>query len=187
MTTAEAFKELSSHMIKGLMFHEQMTDYFSFLNLHGYEACHEYHAILERAGYRRLHRFYMETYGRLIDEGKPEDPAVIPATWYRYSREEVDTKTKRQAVRESIEKWVQWEGDTRNIAMNISRELEKAGDEVAARYVLDIAEDAAKELRWAKKTHINLASVDYDMVYILDQQDYLHDWYRKAIKKACRS
>ena len=40
MTVDEIFSKLSGHMIKGLMIHDQMSDYYDFLSLRGYKRCH---------------------------------------------------------------------------------------------------------------------------------------------------
>ena len=183
MTVEEIFKKLSAHMIKGFMFHEQMTDYFGFLNLHGYESCHHYHATKEYMAMRELHRFYLDHYGRLIEEDQISNPAVIPSSWYRYTKDQVDPKTKRQGVKDAIERWVAWETEALDLATNMSRELNTINENVAAKFVLDMACDTAKELQWAKKKHIDFVAVDYDIGFIIGQQDHYHDWYKKAMKK----
>jgi hypothetical protein len=43
MAAEKIFIELNQHMLKGLMFHEELANYFSFLALEGYSYCHEYH------------------------------------------------------------------------------------------------------------------------------------------------
>ena len=47
MTVEEIFSKISQRMIGGLMFHEQMSNYYDFLNLRGYKKCHEYHYLEE--------------------------------------------------------------------------------------------------------------------------------------------
>lgn len=183
MTAEEIFTKLSAHAIKGFMIHEQLADYFDFLNLHGYKACHEYHARAEYLGLRKLHDFYINTYNRLIPKERIENPLIIPTNWYRYSRQDVDTKTKRQAVKDGIEQWITWETEARDLALAMSKELTVAGDHLAADFVMEYAKDAAKELRWAHKKQIDFIAADYNITFILGQQDHYHDWYKHEMKK----
>lgn len=59
MTVEEIFSKISAHMIEGMMFHEQMCNYYDFLGLHGYKRCHEYHYLCETIEHRKLERFYI--------------------------------------------------------------------------------------------------------------------------------
>ena len=54
MTYEEIFSNISAHMIKGIMFHAQMADYFDFLGLKGYKRLHEYHYFDESIMFRKL-------------------------------------------------------------------------------------------------------------------------------------
>ena len=37
------------------------------------------------------------------------NPQAIPDSWYRYTRQEVDTGTKKSSVKAGVERWVKWE------------------------------------------------------------------------------
>ena len=43
MTNEEIFNKLASHMIEGIMIHDEMSRAYSFLGLEGFKLCHEYH------------------------------------------------------------------------------------------------------------------------------------------------
>ena len=182
MTVEEIFSKLSSHMIKGLMLHDQMSDYYDFLSLRGYKRCHEYHYKKEMCGYRKLHRYYINHYGRLIEEQKIEDPESIPSTWYRYSRKEVDASTKRSAVRTGIEKWIAWEKETKDLYEMAYRELMKAEEEAAAIFLQEFICNVDCELKYAERKAIDLETVDYNMAYIVGEQTKLHDKYKRKMK-----
>lgn len=183
MTVDEIFKRISSHMVEGVMLHEQMADYYDFLNLHGYKRCHEYHMHCEMKQLRRLHRYYINHFNRLIEEEPSTNPDAIPASWYRYTRQDVDTNTKRQAVKTGIEKWVAWETTTKDLYENMYRELMELGEVAAAKKVSCLICDVDLELKWAQRRHINLLASDYSINYILGEQDRLHDHYLKKMRK----
>ena len=178
----EIFKTLSSHMVKGVMIHNQMADYYEFLNLHGYKRCHEYHGLCEMRLYRKLHRYYIDHYNKLIEEENIENPDVIPTSWHKYTRQEVDAGTKRNAVKAGIEKWVSWEQETKALYEKVYKELIETGDVAAAEFITCLICGADKELEWAQRTHIDLVTSDYSINYILGQQDHLHNWYKKKMR-----
>ena len=43
MTVEEIFGKIVQHQIKGLMIHEQLSNYYDFLGLSGYKRFHECH------------------------------------------------------------------------------------------------------------------------------------------------
>ena len=178
MTIEEIFGKISAHMVKGVMIHEQMSDYYDFLNLHGYKRCHEYHAKCEMKNMRHLHRYFINHFNRLIEETPIENPDVIPSSWYRYTRQEVDANTKRSAVKTGIEKWVAWEEETKDLYEKMYTEAMSIGEIAAAGKIMCYIREVDKELKWAQRTHIDLVTVDYDLGYIMGKQTYLHDKYK---------
>ena len=93
MTVDEIFAEISAHMIKGLMVHTQLADYYDFLGLSGYKRCHEYHALKESCEYRGINRYFINHYNRLVPENEIEDPNIIPDNWYKYRKKIYDYST----------------------------------------------------------------------------------------------
>ena len=78
MTVEEIFSELSAHMIQGLMVHDQMAAYYSFLTLKGYCRCHAYHYLKESDNYMKLNHYYHKHHDKLIKEKAVTDPKIIP-------------------------------------------------------------------------------------------------------------
>lgn len=182
MTVEDIFRKLSAHMIKGVMLHEQMANYYDFLNLHGYKRCHEYRTLEEMCGLRKLHRYYVNHYDRLIPEDKVDDPEAIPASWYKYARQDVDITTKKNAVRLGIDKWVEWEIETKDLYQKMYKELMDLGEVASANKIACWVVDVDKELKHANRKAITLKSVDYNLDYVCMEQDELHDKYKKKIK-----
>ena len=59
MIIDDIFSKIAAHMIKGLMVHEQLSNYYDFLGLRSYSNDHEEHYILESKSFRNLNRYYM--------------------------------------------------------------------------------------------------------------------------------
>ena len=182
MAVEDIYKDLSTHMIKGVMIHEQMADYYDFLSLRGYKRCHEYHMFSEMKMLRKLHRYCLNHYNRLIEEDNFENPDIIPSSWYRYTRQDVDANTKRNAVKSGIEKWVAWESDTKKLYEKSYHELMELGEVAAANELSCFVCDVDRELKCAQRKHLDLMSADYSMEYILFDQDMLHDKYKEKME-----
>lgn len=183
MNVDEIFMKLSEHAIRGVMFHENMTDYFDFLNLHGYKRMSEYHACCEMKGMRKLHTYYLNHYNKLIKESKFEGGGVIPEKWYQHTRQDVDMNTKRSAVKEGFTKWRDWEKETKKLYSDMYKELTELGEIASAMKVAEYVEDVDKELKWVERKLIELQSTDYSIQFIIDEQQFYHEFYKKKMSE----
>ena len=183
MTVEEIFKELSEHMIKGFMIHEKLANYYDFLSLKGYKRLHEYYYLEESCMYRKLCRYYINHYDKLIPESSFDDPEVIPVNWYRYSRHDVDVSSKRNAVKTGIAKWVDWEKETKKLYQNMYKELMDLGEVAAAQFIGEYVCAVDYELKKAERCQLNRVSTDYDIVSITQDQHDLHDKYKHKVKE----
>lgn len=169
MSVEQIFRELSAHVLEGVMFHVEMADYYTFLDLRKYAEEHEEHAKSEMTSYRCLCLYYMNHYNQFIEESQFANPGAIPQLWRTYKKQDIDSSAKKQAVKSGVEKWVAWETETKELYQRLYEELENYGDFTAARHVLDLASDVDYELAEAQHKQLALASVDYDLVYIMEQ------------------
>lgn len=181
MTVDEIFSAISAHFIKGMMLHDQMANYYDFLQLRGYKRCHEYHFKAESCNYRKLNRYYLNHYNKLIPESRVEDPKVIPENWYRYSRIDVDIDTKKNAIKNGMNKWVSWEKETKETLERMYGELLEMGEIATADFIMEFIKDVDCELKWAERKQLDLMSVNYDMTYILDKQKKMHDKFKSML------
>ena len=185
MTVEEIFSKLSAHMVKGLMIHSQMSEYYGFLGLKGYQECHKYHYFCENFNYRKLGEFYLSCYDKIIMEAPIENPHIIPETWFKYSKQDVNVNTRKSAIQAGMDKWIEWEKDTKKFYEQMYQELIKL-DEVDSAYKLaEYIEDVSEELMKAKEKMIELVSTDYDIVMIMDRQDEIYKKYKRKIKEIC--
>ena len=183
MTVEEIFSGLNAHMIKGMMIHEHLANYYDFLGLKGYKRCHEYHYLDESINHRKLNRYYINHFNKLIPESKIDDPDVIPDGWYRYTRQDVDSNTKRNAVKTGLEKWVMWERETKKLYERMYKELMDIDEVAAAMFVKGMICDVDCELKKAERYHLNKIATAYDIVDIIEEQKSKHDKYKKMMEK----
>jgi len=113
MTVEEVFTKLVNHMREGVMTHGEMARAYDFIGLEGFARMHDYHQCEEKQGYLCLLHYYSCHYHKLLKIEEIPLPKIIPETWYKYSTTDVDNGTKKGAVKELMEKWVQWERATK--------------------------------------------------------------------------
>lgn len=178
----EVFASINNHMLKGLMFHSQLADYFDFLNLHGLKRCQEYHFLLECSEMRGIHRYALNHINKLIMDSPVEDPQVIPTNWKNYTRMQVDNNTRKSAVKEAFEKWFEWESLTKNFYEQQFKILTENSKIAEANKVNQLICDVDQELKEVTRKMLEYKSVDYSLDYILYQQDELHEKYKEKTK-----
>lgn len=174
MSVENVFAEISEHMLKGLMFHEEMANYFAFLCLEGYSQCHEHHYREESKSYRKVTNYYISHYNQLIPKrGRLETPQLIPNTWYGHDRKDVDANIKRNAIREAFQSWVDWEKETKELYETKRSKLCEMKEVAAALFIDCFIKDVDNELKDAQTEMLNLMAINFDMPYIMGEQEEL--------------
>ena len=183
MELKEIYSGIVSHMIKGMMVHAQMADYYDFLGLQGYKRCHEYHFLKETCAYRGVSRYFINHHDMLIPDERIENPNVIPESWFNHKREDVDSSTKKNAIKAGLTKWVEWERDTKAFYQQMYQELINLGEIASACKVKELIVDVDCELKKAERYWLNKEAMSYDMPTIISEQKKKHDKYKKKCEK----
>lgn len=183
MTIEEIFSDLSKHMIEGLMAHSQLSDYFGFLGLEGYQASHKYHYFEENANYRRLSEYYLSHYNKIIFEKKTDNPSLIPESWYQYSKQDVNAQTRKNAIQTGFEKWIEWEKKTKELYGKYCYELISMKEVAAAEELKYYLMDVNKELSTAQQKYLALVANNFNISDILNEQDELLKTYKNKLKE----
>ena len=183
MTIEEVFSEISKHMIKGLMVHTQLADYFEFLGLCGYHKCHEYHYFEESKNFRELCSYYMKHVGKFITDSHIANPNIIPENWFKYNRSQVDASTRKAGVQAGFDKWIEWEKETKVLYQTMYQALVDIGEGAAAMVIQCYLEDVDEELASAQQKQLELKAIDYNISDIISEQACLYKKYIKKIEK----
>ena len=170
MEVKDIFSRLKTHMLEGMVFHDEMMRYFRFLGFDGYASFHHHQYNEETEGYHKLCKYYLDHYNFMIPYGDMERREVIPESWYRYNKKEVDASTKRTGVKNGIEKWVEWEEETKALYEEMCKELILMEEIASADFLKHYIKDVDEELSRADKKHITLETVGYDIGYIMADQ-----------------
>lgn len=170
MTVEEIFSKLIAHMREGVMFHRDMADAYDFLGLKKLRKCHNYHMEEEMRGCRRLMHYYVKHYRKLIVAESLTIKSVIPNNWYKYTSKDVDNATRKSALRELMEKWIDWEQETKALYQNMWRELTSIGEIAAANELSKYINNVSEELNAAQQELLEIEITNYDMVFVIDKQ-----------------
>lgn len=181
MTIDEIYSKTASHMIEGIRVHEQLANYYDFLNLHGYKRCHEYHYLCESKHFRKLNRYFVNHHEKLIPESKVENPEIIPASWYDYKREDVSSTDIRNAVKTGMEKWVSWERETKILYETMFKEAMTIGEVASAKKICKFIKCVDHELKMAERYMLKLKAIDYDLGFITSEQKWIHNKYKAKL------
>ena len=182
MTVEEVFTKLAIHMKEGVRMHQALAEAYNFLGLYGFAKCHTYHYMEELKGYECLLWYYSTRYHKLLDTTNVPMPDVIPNTWYKYNTMEVDVSTKRNSVKSMMEKWVQWERNTKKLYQDMYKELFEINEIAAANKINCYICDVDEELKHAEKKLIKLETLGYDIGNIISWQQPMYKKYKKRLK-----
>lgn len=175
------FSEINARMIAALMFHDQMSDYFDFLGMKGYKRLHEYQYFAESLERKKLNQYYINHHNKLIPDTYSGQVSVIPENWQSANRISVGKSTKQKGIDDGFNQYHEWESETKNLYEHYSSRLREMGAVTDAIVVEKLVEDVDKELKKLERIIIDLISSGYDMVYITESQQCLHDSYKKKL------
>ena len=72
---------------------------------------------------------------------------LIPDSWYKYKTIEVDGNTKKNAIKDLMTKWINWEIETKRLYESARKELYELNEVAAAleidKYIADVSEELA--------------------------------------------
>ena len=179
----EIFSRLKAHMLEGMVFHDQLSQYFDFLGLSGYAKQQEYHYASETMGYRKLINHFLNEYDMLIPNAQMNRPDVIPGNWYMYHGNDVDSPTKANAVRNGFEMWSDWETKTKSFYKEIYKLLTEEKEPESAHMVACLYMDTDEELSCVMEEHGMLDSIGYDLSTIASKQDEMYEKYKREIQE----
>ena len=179
----ETFNEISQRMIKGIMYHEQWADLFDFLNFRGFKRQQEYRFLKENAELRGVHRYTINHCNKLINDKTIDSVKEIPETWYNYTKLDVDNNIRKQYVKDIFKKWHTWETETKKFYEEKFKQLTDNGRIASANKVNELIKNVDKELKCLTRQVLEYQSVDWDLEYLMWQQDCIHDEYEEKEKQ----
>lgn len=183
MTINESMSIIISQMLGGVMFHAQLNQFFNFLGLEGYAECQKYRYYEESSSYMDLNNYYICHYNKFISDDRVENKTIIPSDWYNFTRFNVDDNIRKNAIKTAMEKWVQWEKETKTVFEQHYQNLVSLNEIAIAEKIAECVRHVDNELAKAQKTLLHLKAIDYNISDIIMEQEGLYSKYKKKIKE----
>ena len=165
----EVFTKISNRMLKGLMYHAQWADMFAFIGLNAYANKQNDNYYHESSKLRELHCAALRLCGKLIKDSG-EFVNEIPENWYDAKQTDVDPSTIKQATKGVLNKWLEWEKETKTFYEEQYKILFENNKIEESRCVKHLIRDVQEEIERVTAKILELKAVDYDMTYILEDQ-----------------
>lgn len=175
----EVYEKINTNMLTAIMFHEQVTDLFDFLSLHGFKRMHEYQYMSESIERRRLKRYVLNHHGKLLQDNVTEPVQIIPKDWYGFTRKDVTPQVRTQYIEKVFEDYCSWEKSSKKLYEECAKTLLNMGYMADFHRIMVIVEDVDCELKMLERLYLDLKSVGYNEVYVATLQPELHEKYRK--------
>lgn len=182
MELLEIYTELANHMLKGVMMHEELANYYDFLSLKGYKKCHEYHFWEEMGEYRKLCSYVINHHNMLIPEVTPNDPEVMPKNWYYHTQQEVDSSTRKTGVRTGLTRWVDWETETKHLYERAYKQFMEIDAVADACRMKCLIKNVDRELKKAQHYKLVKDTLGYNLEQIMAEQHGKKEKYKEKIK-----
>lgn len=186
MTIEEIGSLVSQRLLQGVMNHQQFSNYYNFLGLEGYKLCHKYHFLEQNYNYKEFIDYYMSQYNKLVPKFSLDtfnSLFIIPQNWYEYSKEDMDTNTRRNAIKTGLEKYVHWEKDTKKFLEDMYVEAFNIHEIGMTFKIKQCICNVEKQIQKAQIQLLAAKSTDFDLPTIISKQDFLIKKYKKKLKK----
>lgn len=180
------FSEINARMIAALMFHDQMADYFDFMGMKGYKRLHEYQYFSESVERKKVNQYYINHHNKLIPNNYSGQVEVIPENWQTANRISVGKSTKQKGIEDGFNQYHEWEAETKSLYEHYASKLRETGSVADAIMVEKLVEDVDNELKKLERIIVDLISSGYDMVYITESQQSIHDKYKAKMSEIFR-
>lgn len=184
MPIEEICKLVAQRLLQGCMNHQQFINYYDFLGLDGFKMCHQYHFLEEIISYREFISYYIEHENKLIPDYSPGSLtsfSIIPNNWFDYNRGDVDINTRRNAVKNGVQKYLRWENQTEKFLEDMYSQAVQQGFIAISLQIKKHICTVQEEIKKANRMWLELKATDYDLPTIVSRQKHLSKKYKKKL------
>ena len=185
MEAIDVMQTVSTRLVEGMMLHNDLADVFDFIGMRGYKRMQEYYGIWDMVSMRKVHRYAINCMGHILPEETPKYDSLSNRLT-GYSRTDLSPQDRTAYLRRAMSKWIEWEQATLHDMESAASTLRTMGEVCAACKVECLVGHVAKELKCAMRKEVELSSVNYDLVFVMQEQTKIHDCYRCKTAKACK-
>ena len=163
MNIKDIYSELIKRKIEGIMFHEQAMEIMLFF---GFDKLYEKQSerfISESSELCEINEFLVKQHNLIVRINEPSDQKLIPSMWYDYTRFDISNNTKQTFMKEFFEKWYEWEKETRDIFLRMSKEAFNEGEIIDFIKINKMAKCTNKEVEKVQEMILKFKSMDFSI------------------------
>lgn len=149
------------HMVEGLMFHDQMMQFFLYLGMPGLARLQEKRYLDESRAMADLQKYAIRAYGMIASDSGTSARDYIPSTWRDSPRNLVDLRGTEDA-RVALETWEGWEADTKKLYSQLYFQAGEVRDAGASEKMAELVRGVDKEHRFVSELVARARAVDHD-------------------------
>ena len=179
----DIFSDVSAHQIQGIMLHSSWSDYFAFLGLDGFKCLHEYRYMEESENMRMIRRYFIEHYNELPIDTRIDSDISPYVPYSNETRFAISSSTKQMHTQISLEGWVKWERESKQMFEQAYKELSDMGEIAGSNAVEKLVNETDKELCCAEQLLLQMKMTDFDTNVIVLEQERVKRKYCKLIEE----
>ena len=169
MAAVDILGSVADRLVGGMMFHSDHADLCSWLGVGWLAALHEDGYKHDSACLRRVHRMSVRFCGLMAQDGRQQRTHSLDA-YHSTARWDVMCDVRRQALRDAMHDWVDWESGTVQVLAGAYRRLYDCGETTLAEGIKAVAEDTEKELSHARDLLCEMEAVGWDMSHVYEMR-----------------
>lgn len=165
----KVFCRIKSRSVKGLMIHNDLFEYFTYLGLQGFACEQRCRYIDESIEYVYMEEWYINHYGTFIPETDFVIEKIIPDSLRSHGREMLSNDEVLTDVFNALTDWTSWEFDNKVGLEEDYCLLVASGDICGAKFILDRIENAGKEYVLSNQRKMEVSRCTLDGLYSINE------------------
>lgn len=179
----QTITEICESIIEDIMRYNQMADIMDFMGCHGFKRMGEYSYYKASIALRKMHRYTINNCNRMVDEDSISNPEIIPQSWIAATRQQVDENTREKMVRQLIMGWKEYEKEKMSKLNNWQKKLLDEQQYCCAHMLMEYLDECREKVKRLERMIIEYSAVGWNMGYIMQQQEHLHNCYKKKTEE----
>ena len=164
MDCKEAMLNIIRRQVEGVMYHDEMVDYYTFLNLNVLKNVHKKQTKEELSNLQKTKSNFIKIFG-ILPVYTATDPKVIPTDWEMKTAKDIDELSLRVLIESSLNDYLDWEEQTCEVYKNAACILKDNLHFLLYRKVCSLVEEVENEKQKVKNLIAEATTYDYNPTY----------------------
>lgn len=167
MVCRDAMLDIIQRQTEGLMYHDEMADYYAFLNLKVLKDIHKKQTKEELHNLRKAKCKFIEHFN-MLPTYTATDPKAIPAEWRSKKSTEIDEASLKILIKTSLSGYLMWEEKTCEIYKNAAQVFKDNMNFILYKEACCMIEEVQCEIAKIKEMSLDAAGYGYCPSYFME-------------------